>query len=72
MNGNDHEFQLLMGRLTNQDDTLKRIDGKLDTVIVKVEDHDSHIRMARRVAKWGGTIAATGVGAGLIKWLGWK
>ena len=68
----EHEFQLLLGRLSNQYHTLQSIDTKLDNVITKVEDHDHYIRFARRVWKWGGTISATAIGAGLIKWIGWK
>ena len=67
-----HEFELLMARLCNQDETLRSIDGKVDGLVLKVEDHDHHVKTVRRVAKWGSTIAATGLGAWIVKWLGWK
>lgn len=66
------EFALLMARLSNQDATLQSIDGKVDGLVLKVEDHDHHIRAVRRVTRWGAGIAATGIGAWIIKLLGWK
>lgn len=67
-----HEFELLMGRLSNQDAALKSIDSKLDSLVLVVDDHSHYIAFARRVWKWGATIAATAVGAWVIKYLGWK
>ena len=68
----DHEFQLLMGRMSNQDGTLKSIDTKLDGIVIKVEDHDHYISFARRVWKWGATVSATALGAWLTFKAGWK
>ena len=69
---NEHEFELLMARLSNQDETLGRIDTKLDAVIATVADHAHHVKTVRRIANWGATLAATGAGAWIIKLAGWK
>ena len=68
----DHEFQLLMGRLSNQDDALHSIDYKLSGLVTRVDDHEHYITFARRVWKWGATVSATAVGAWLTFKAGWK
>ena len=68
----DHEFQLLMGRMTNQDETLQEIKHTLTPLVLKVDDHDHYINFARRVWKWGATVSATAVGAWLTFKAGWK
>ena len=68
----DHSFQLLMGRLSNQDETLRSIDSKLDGLVLKVDDHDHYIGFARQVWKWGAGVCAAAAGAWLTFKAGWK
>jgi hypothetical protein len=61
-----------MARLGNQDAALCDIRETLKPLVAKVAEHDAHVHLVRRVVRWGSTVAATGVGAYLIKIFGWK
>ena len=58
----DHEFQLLMGRLENQDGSLARIESKLDAVNGKVQQHEKDISFVKRLS-YIGTFVASGLWA---------
>lgn len=58
----DHEFELLLGRMTNQDHQLTRIEIKLDTVNGKVQQHEKDISFVKRLS-YVGTVVASGIWA---------